>query len=74
MFGMLFGRLWGMLAAMGAVLVAAFGIYLRGRSDAKRAAEIAARRAEDERRKKADEAARDYRSDDLVDRLRRGGF
>lgn len=62
--------LWRPIAA----LFGALATYWKGRADARRDAEIRARRAEDAMRKRADEAAREYRNDDVVDRLRRGGF
>ena len=74
MIGGLFDRVWGWLAAAGAVLGAALTIYVRGRASARRDAELRARRAEEQRQEKADEAARDYRRDGAADRLRNGRF
>jgi uncharacterized membrane protein YdjX (TVP38/TMEM64 family) len=73
--GALFGRVWGWLAAAGAVLAAVLTIYARGRADAWRDAELRARRIEEKRQEKADEAAREYRRDGgAADRLRDGRF
>lgn len=54
------------------ILIAASAImvYFKGRSDA----ELASRKAADKARRRADSAASEYRNDDVVDRLRRGGF
>jgi hypothetical protein len=71
----LLGRAWSWLAAAGAVLGAAFAIYARGRAAARRDAELGARRAEEKRQEKADDAAREYRRDGgAADRLRHGRF
>lgn len=57
------------LVAIGGLLA-----YWKGRHDAKRNSELHARRAMDEQRRKADDAAREYRASGLVERLRRNGF
>ncbi|WP_297856805.1 hypothetical protein [Elioraea sp.] len=75
MIGALLGRAWSWLAAAGAALAAGLAIYARGRAHAKRDAELRARRTEEKRQEKADEAARDYRRDGgAADRLRDGHF
>jgi hypothetical protein len=71
----LWARLAGGLAAVGAVLAAALALYGRGRADARRTAELKARRAEQRRQERADEAADHYRRDGgAARRLRDGQF
>ena len=75
MIGRLGTRLGEWLAAAAAVLAAALAIYGRGRADARRAAELEARRAEQKRQERADEAADHYRRDGgAARRLRDGRF
>jgi hypothetical protein len=71
----LLSPLAGWATAAGAALLAAIGIYARGRADARRDAELRAHRAEQQRQEKADEAARNYRRDGgAARRLRDGRF
>jgi hypothetical protein len=73
--GWLLSPLGRWAAAAGAALLAVIGIYARGRADARRDAELRARRVEQARQEVADEAARDYRRDGgAADRLRGGRF
>lgn len=70
-----FSSVWARLAAIGTALATVAAIYLRGRQDARRDAELRARRAEDERRRQADvEAERYRRAGGAADRLRAGKF
>jgi hypothetical protein len=75
MIGRLGARLGEWLAAAAAVLAAALALYGRGRADARRTAELKARRAEQQRQERADEAADHYRRDGgAARRLRDGRF
>lgn len=62
--------LWRPVAAAAAVLIA----YWRGRAEGAAAAEMRARRAEDQTRRRASDAADAYRRDGAAERLRRGEF
>jgi len=71
----LFERAWSWVVAAAATLATALAIYAKGRADARRDAELNARRAEEKRQERANDAAREYRRDGgAADRLRDGRF
>jgi uncharacterized membrane protein YdjX (TVP38/TMEM64 family) len=74
MIGMLFSRLWGYLAAAGAVLAAVATVWLSGRRAGRTAAQIEAVRQGEQARARAEAAEREAQREDVLKRLRRGGF
>jgi hypothetical protein len=74
MIGLLFSRLWGYLAAAGAVLAAIATIWFSGRRAGRTAAQVEAMRQEQQTRTHAEAAEREAQREDVVDRLRRGGM
>jgi uncharacterized membrane protein YdjX (TVP38/TMEM64 family) len=74
MIGALFSRLWGYLAAAGAVLAAVATVWLSGRRAGRTAAQVEATRQEQQTRARAEAAERKAQQEDVVDSLRRGGF
>jgi uncharacterized membrane protein YdjX (TVP38/TMEM64 family) len=74
MIGALFSRLWGYLAAAGAVFVAVASVWLSGRRAGRNAAQMEATRQEQQTRARAEAAERKAQQEDVVDSLRRGGF
>jgi uncharacterized membrane protein YdjX (TVP38/TMEM64 family) len=74
MIGALFSRLWGYLAAAGAVLAAVATVWLSGRRAGRTAAQVEAMRQEQQTRARAEAAERDAQQEDVVNRLRHGGF
>jgi uncharacterized membrane protein YdjX (TVP38/TMEM64 family) len=74
MIGLLFSRLWGYLAAAGAVLAAVAAVWLGGRRAGRTAAQVEALRQEQQARERAEAAVREAQKEDVLDRLRRGGL
>jgi hypothetical protein len=74
MIAALLSRVWGYLAAAGAVLAAVATVWLGGRRAGRTAAQVEATRQEQQTRARAEAAERDAQREDVVDRLRRGGF
>jgi hypothetical protein len=74
MIAALFSRLWGYLAAAGAVLAAVATVWLGGRRAGRTAAQVEALRQEQQTRARAEAAERKAQQEDVVDSLRRGGF
>lgn len=74
MIGMLFSRLWGYLAAAGAVFAAVATVWLGGRRAGRTAAQVEATRQEQQTRARAEAAERDAQREDVVNVLRRGGM
>jgi uncharacterized membrane protein YdjX (TVP38/TMEM64 family) len=74
MIGMLFSRLWGYLAAAGAVLAAVTTVWLSGRRAGRTAAQVEAARQEQQTRSRAEDAERKAQQEDVVNVLRRGGM
>jgi len=69
------GRAWAAVVSAAVTLGALVLAYARGRASAHQAAELAARRAEQARQEKADDAASAYRrSGGALERLRDGRF
>lgn len=61
-------NLWGYIAAAGAAIVGALGLYFKGRSDAKRKADLKDLKANS---KTIEEVLRETPSDDPADDIRR---
>jgi hypothetical protein len=74
MIAALWSRVWGYLAAAGAVFAAVATVWLGGRRAGRTAAQVEALRQEQQTRARAEAAQRDAQREDVVDRLRRGGF
>jgi uncharacterized membrane protein YdjX (TVP38/TMEM64 family) len=74
MIGVLFSRLWGYLAAAGAVLAAVATVWLSGRRAGRTAAQVEAARQEQQTRSRAEAAERKAQQEDVVNVLRRGGM
>jgi hypothetical protein len=74
MIAALLSRVWGYLAAAGAVLAAVATVWFGGRRAGRTAAQVEALRQEQQTRARAEAAQRDAQREDVVDRLRRGGF
>jgi hypothetical protein len=74
MIGLLFSRLWGYLAAAGAVLAAIATIWFSGRRAGRTAAQVEAMRQEQQTRSRGEAAEREAQKEDIVARLRRGGM
>jgi uncharacterized membrane protein YdjX (TVP38/TMEM64 family) len=74
MIGLLFSRLWGYLAAAGAVLAAIATVWFSGRRAGRTAAQVEAMRQEQQTRTRAEAAEREAQKEDIVKRLRRGGM
>jgi uncharacterized membrane protein YdjX (TVP38/TMEM64 family) len=74
MIGVLFSRLWGYLAAAGAVLAAVATVWFSGRRAGRTAAQVEATRQEQQTRARAEAAERDAQREDVVDRLQGGRF
>jgi uncharacterized membrane protein YdjX (TVP38/TMEM64 family) len=74
MIGLLFSRLWGYLAAAGAVLAAIATVWFSGRRAGRTAAQVEAMRQEQQTRTRAEAAEREAQKEDIVARLRRGGM
>jgi hypothetical protein len=74
MIAALWARVWGYLAAAGAVLAAVATVWLSGRRAGRTAAQIEAVRQGQQARTRAEAAEREAQREDVVDRLRRGGF
>jgi hypothetical protein len=74
MIGLLFSRLWGYLAAAGAVLAAIATVWFSGRRAGRTAAQIEAVRQGEQARARGEEAAREAQKENIVARLRRGGM
>jgi hypothetical protein len=74
MIGLLLSRLWGYLAAAGAVLAAVVTVWSSGRRSGRTAAQVEALRQEQQARERAEAAVREAQKEDLVARLRRGGL
>jgi len=72
MIGLLFSRLWGYLAAVGAVLAAVATVWFSGRRSGRTAAQVEAMRQEQQARAQAEAAVREAQQEDVVARLRRG--
>jgi hypothetical protein len=72
MIGLLFSRLWGYLAAAGAVLAAVATVWFSGRRSGRTAAQVEAMRQEQQARERAETAVREAQREDVVARLRRG--
>jgi hypothetical protein len=70
----LFSRVWGYLAAVGAVLVAVLTIWTSGRRAGRDAVTAEAARRGEEARVKGDAAARDAQREGAASRMRRGEF
>jgi hypothetical protein len=74
MIRMLFSRVWGYLTAAGAVFVAVATVWLSGRRAGRTAVQVEATRQEQQTRARAEAAERDAQQEDVVNRLRHGGF
>jgi uncharacterized membrane protein YdjX (TVP38/TMEM64 family) len=74
MIGMLFSRLWGYLAAAGAVLAAVASVWLSGRRAGRTAAQVEALRQEQQTRARAEAAERDAQQKDVVNLLKEKRF
>jgi uncharacterized membrane protein YdjX (TVP38/TMEM64 family) len=74
MIAALWARVWGYLAAAGAVLAAVATVWLSGRRAGRTAAQVEATRQEQQTRTRAEAAEREAQKEDIVGRLRRGGM
>jgi uncharacterized membrane protein YdjX (TVP38/TMEM64 family) len=74
MIAALWGRVWGYVAAAGAVLAAVAGVWLSGRRAGRDAAAADAARQGEEARARGEAAERQAQRDGAAERLRRGGF
>jgi len=74
MMSAVWARIWGYLAAVGGVVAALAGVWLSGRRAGRTAAEAEVMRRGEEARVRAEAAEREAQREDLLDRLRRGGF
>jgi uncharacterized membrane protein YdjX (TVP38/TMEM64 family) len=74
MIGMLFSRLWGYLAAAGAVLAAVATVWLSGRRAGRTAVQVEATRQEQQTRARAEAAERDAQQKNVVNLLKEKRF
>jgi Arc/MetJ family transcription regulator len=74
MIGVLLGRFWRELSALGAAAAAVGAVYLKGRRDAARDAKRSALKQRIHTQEKADAEAARYRADGAARRLRDGQF
>jgi len=70
----LIGRIWGYLAAAGAVLAAVAGVWLSGRRAGRDAVAAEAARRGEEARARGEAAERQAQREGAAERLKRGEF
>jgi hypothetical protein len=74
MIGALFSRLWGYLAAAGAVFAVVATVWFSGRRAGRTAAQVEATRQEQQTRARAEAAERDAQQKDVVNLLKEKRF
>jgi hypothetical protein len=74
MIAALWSRVWGYVAAAGAVVAAVAGVWLAGQRAGRDAVAAEAARRGEEARRRGDDAAREAQREGAGERLRRGEF